>query len=517
MEAFVNCNTSGLAVYTQPLNQREVEHLYRRCSFGASKEVIDQSVGRTASELMAGILAEAQAAPLLPVYPWSNWTNDDYPEDDDLRRDLYEGQISELSLDYAKALLANGLRDRMSFFWSNHFVTELRVYNCASFLHEYITCLQRYAIGNFKEFVREVGLTAAMLRYLDGAFNRGDREPNENYARELYELFTLGEGNGYTEEDIVETSKALTGYTDNGGVGCARYAFNPEHFLQGDKTIFGRTGNWGYDDVIDILFEERTNEIARFIIGKLYQYLVHPDISADNPNTAVVIDGLANTLVANNFELALVLNQLLVSEHFFDPESFGVIIKSPVDLFFQFENESALPLTDVMLEQFVGVAAQLGQEFFNPVDVAGWQRDRDWISTQFIIGRWLSMDWFIGQYLQSNPEYLRNLAMELVGPANEGTSNPLIVVEAFVKHFTPKDLLTQEEFQNALDAFTIDDIPVDFYDQDYIDYYIANVDPEFTANPMLMGSWILNISMTVPTQVYVLLSHLSRQPEFQLK
>lgn len=504
MEAFVNCNTSGLAVYNQPLSAREVEHLYRRCAFGASKEIVDQYAGRTAAETVSALLTGALTAPLLPVYAWANWTNDDYPEDDDLSRELRQGQIRELRLDYAKAMLANGLRDRMSFFWSNHFVTELDVYDCASFLHEYVTCLQRNAVGNFKTFVSEIGLTAAMLRYLDGAFNRGDRPiPNENYARELYELFTLGEGNGYTEEDIVETSKALTGYTDNGGVGCAKYGFNPNHFWEGEKTIFGQTGEWGYQDVIDILFDQRPTEIARFIVGKIYQYLVHPDITTDNANTAIVINGLANTLIANNWELAPMLNQLLISEHFYDPESIGVIIKSPIDLFLQFENESALPISDTMLEQFVDTAGQLGQEVFDPVDVAGWQRDRDWISTQFMIGRWLSMDWFMSQFLESNPEGLRNLAMELVGPANEGTSNPRIVVEALVRHFTPKDLFDEGEFQNALDAFTIDDIPENYYSPDYIEDGLS--------------IWILNISMEVPVQVYTLLSYLSRQPEFQLK
>jgi len=507
MEAFVNCNTSGLAVYGQPLTQREVEHLYRRCAFGASKELIDQSVGRTATDLVAGIIGSAQTAPLIPAYPWSNWNDDDYPEDDDLRRDLYRAQLQELALDYSKGMLNHGIRDRMSFFWSNHFVTEIDVYRCASFLHEYVTCLQRNAIGNFKTFVSEIGLTAAMLRYLDGAFNRFRGEnvaPNENYARELFELFTLGEGTGaYTEEDIVEASKALTGYTDNGGVGCNKYAFNPEHFWPGDKTIFGQTGNWGYDDLIDILFAQRPTEIARFICGKIYQYLVHPDISNDNPNTGVVINGLADTLVANNWEMAPMLNQLLISEHFYDPESLGVIIKSPFDLFLQFEKETDFPLTDPMLEQFIGTASQLGQELFDPVDVAGWQRDRDWISTQFLIGRWLSMEWFLSQFFQADPESFRNLAVQLVGPANEGTSDPRIVVEAFVRHFTPKDLLTEQEFQNALDAFTIEDIPDIYYSPDFVEGGLS--------------IWILNISLEVPTQVYTLLSHLIRQPEFQLK
>lgn len=511
MKAFVNCNTSGLAVYNQPLNQKEVEHLFRRCAFGASKQVVDQSVGRTAVELVSGIINDALAVPTLPAYPWSTWNNSNYPEDDDLASDLYRAQVEELRIDYAKAMRANGLRDRMSFFWSNHFVTELDVYNCAAFLHEYVTCLQRNALGNFKTFVSEIGLTGAMLRYLDGSRNRFrnvNTAPNENYARELYELFTLGEGTTtpdgsptYTEADILETAKALTGYTDNGDIGCNAYSFNPNHFWEGEKTIFGQTGNWGYDDVINLLFDQRPTEIARFIVGKLYQYLVHPDISEGNVTN--VINGLADTFVANNFQLAPVLNQLLISEHFFDEESIGVIIKSPIDLFFEFSNETGFSVPDNMLEQMVDTAGQLNQTLFDPVDVAGWQRDRDWINTNIVIGRWLSTEYFNELFFAADPESFRTLALELVGPANQNTSNPRIVVEAFVNHFTPKGLLTEQDFQNALDVFTIDDIPENYYSPDFIEDGLS--------------IWILSVSMEVPTQVRFLLNHLIRQPEFQLK
>ena len=178
---------------------------------------------------------------------------------------LIRSQQEEFKLAYTNSLLDNNLRDRLSFFWSNHFVTELDVYNCNSFLYHYINCLQRNAIGNFKTFVSEIGLTSAMLYYLDGVYNNGNN-PNENYARELYELFTLGEGNGYTEEDIIETAKALSGYVERGEIGCEQVHFDASKFNTESKTIFGRTGNWGYDDVIDILFEERANRNRLFYL-----------------------------------------------------------------------------------------------------------------------------------------------------------------------------------------------------------------------------------------------------------
>ena len=222
-------------------------------------------------------------------------------------------------------------------------VTELRIYNCAGFLYYYINCLQRNAIGNFRTLISEIGLTNAMLFYLDGAFNNGNN-PNENYARELYELFTLGEGNGYTEEDIVETARALSGYTDRGEEGCSPVNYRADRHDNGEKTILGQTGNWDYDDVIEILFTQRSNEIANYICSKLYQFFVHPDIDDEAGNARTIIEGLAATFTANNFELAPVLRQLFKSEHFFDDDAVGVIIKSPFDLYFNLIKELGLPI-----------------------------------------------------------------------------------------------------------------------------------------------------------------------------
>ena len=192
------------------------------------------------------------------------------------------------------------------------------------------------------------GLTNAMLFYLDGAFNNG-RNPNENYARELFELFTLGEGNGYTEEDVVETSKALSGYTERGEVRWTPVLFDETAFDSGPKTILGQTGNWGYDDVIDILFQERPQEIAGFICQRLYEFFVHPDSSDAAGNAQTIISGMAATFISNDFELAPVLSQLFKSQHFFDENAIGVIIKSPFDIYLNFINETGFNASETNL------------------------------------------------------------------------------------------------------------------------------------------------------------------------
>ena len=332
MEYFVNCNTSTLAPYTTPLDKYRAAHLYRRLGFSASVQTINAAVGANAGTLVNSLINEAVTMPPTPAPAWADWNNNNYPADDDLAGQVRRAQSEEWRISYTNGLLNNNLRDRLSFFWSNHFVTELDVYDCNSFLYYYVNCLQRNAIGNFRTFISEIGLTSAMLYYLDGVYNNGNN-PNENYARELYELFSLGEGNGYTEEDIIETAKALTGYVERGEIGCEPVLFDPTKFDAGPKTILGQTGNWGYDDVINILFQQRPNEIAGFICQKLYEYFVHPDSSDDAGNAQMIISGMANTFVASNFEIAPVLAQLFSSQHFFDDEAIGVIIKSPFDIY----------------------------------------------------------------------------------------------------------------------------------------------------------------------------------------
>ncbi len=502
MEFFVNCNTSSLAPYTAPLDPSRVRHLFRRAGFSASVQTVNQASGTSANALVDALINEAQNLPPMPTPEWAAWNRDNYPADDDQARTLIRSHIETFRLDYTRGLLNNNLRDRLSFFWSNHFVTELDVYESPAFLFEYIQCLQRNALGNFKTFVSEIGLTNAMLFYLDGAYNNG-QNPNENYSRELFELFTLGEGNGYTEEDVVETSRALSGYTERGEVRWTPVIFDVTTFDAGSKTILGRTGNWGYDDVIDILFDERPNEIARFICQKLYEFFVHPDSDDDAGNAQSIISGMANTFVASNFEIAPVLSQLLKSQHFFDDNAIGVIIKSPFDLFLNFVNESGFNYSDTTLSFSIESSRLLGQEVFDPFDVAGWQRDRTWINTNFMIGRWLTAEVLIQGFFQESPEQFRNLAMEAVGAAESNTSNPETVVRALVNKFLPKGLLTPQEFENAMSVFKIEDVPENYYGSDY--------------TPGGLGLWMLTVSMEVPQQVFLLMMHLSRQPEFQLK
>ncbi|NER12943.1 DUF1800 family protein [Leptobacterium flavescens] len=486
MEIFSDCNTASLNPYVptaeNPWDASKINHLYRRMGFSASAQTVNTAQHQNPSNLVDSLIDQALNIPLLTAPAWAQWNDSNYSGDDDQVRDTKNTQVEEWALTVTRGMITNNLRDRLSFFWSNHFVTEYREYQCPAYLYQYYEVLQQYALGNFREFTREVGLTPAMLMYLDGGRNRRGA-PNENYARELYELFTMGEGNGYTEQDILETARALTGYTDR-PVDCGTISFDTSTFDPGSKTIFGRAGNWGYDDVIDILFDAHPRLIGTFICTRLYNFFVSPVTNEQ------IVDQLVDTFVNNDFEIAPVLRQLFKSEHFFNEETIGVVIKSHFDFFINFINETGLSYTDDTLSWMLNSCRLAGQQLFSPVDVAGWQRNRSWINSNSLILRWNMLDTLVTRAWEANQEQFRDFALAVAGDTNDFE----FVVRSICGKLMAKELFSEAEMQVACDAFK----------------------GAMTDDHMTNGAWNL-YNEHVPLQVFQLLIHLIRQPELQLK
>ena len=377
-----SCNTSTLIPYVpsvdNPWNAAKARHIYRRLGFGAPPSVINSTLFLSPSNFIDSLIDNALALPTAEAPFWSTYSVSDFSN--------FEEENGQYILDWGynsiNDLFVENLRGRLTIFWMNHFVTELGTYFYAPYMYEYYATIQDHSIGNFKEFTRDIGRTSAMLIYLNG-FENTNFSPNENYARELYELFTIGEGNGYTQNDIIETSRALTGYNHWGEPGGSIF-FDPSTFDDGEKTIFDQVGNWGYDDVINILFEQRSNEIALSICEKLYAFFVSPAI--DQLIRSEIISPLAQTLIDANFELAPMLRQLFKSEHFFDERTVGVIIKSPYDTILNYINENNFFYDDEIIEAIHSFTTLVGQSLYNPPDVSGWQRDEDWISSSTLTG-----------------------------------------------------------------------------------------------------------------------------------
>ncbi len=476
------CNSGTLATYiptTQnPWNKNRVQHFYRRLGFGATDANIASALALTPSTFVENKINDVINLGVSTPTSWESMTYGEYTDPDN----EIPLQHQELFINFEHDMISQSLRGRFTLFWSNHFVTRLEDYWCPSWMHNYYKTLQQYAFGNFKEFVRAIGVTPAMIVFLNSYENTAT-SPNENYARELYELFTLGVNNNYTQTDIVETAKALTGYTGYTEY-CAPITFNSNDFDTGSKTIFGQTGNWGYDDVIDILFQERASEIANYICGKLYAYFISPEI-----DTAIVSQ-LAITFITNNFELTPVYKQLFKSEHFFDNEAIGVAIKSPYDMFNAFVNESISNIDDDFLLNIIWYNGEIGQEMFGPIDVAGWQGNHDWINSSTLVGRWQLIEWYLWRIWDTNREALRTFAVSLAGTSTD----PFEIAKIIVDHLLPNGLQTLADYVIARDVLK-DQVPQNYYDNNL---------------------WNLQWD-SAPYQVLVLLFHISKLPEFQLK
>ena len=347
--------TGPLAPYGPPLTEADARHLVRRTGFGAPRARVLPLVGQTAADAARLLLDEAAASPAPATPAW------------------YAPTATDVNLLYAETdnvvrrMVTDPVREKLTLFWHNHLAAELRVYNNPAWGWLYYTLLRGRALGNVRALVGEIGKAPAMLRYLNG--NQNTRSaPNQNYGRELLELFTMGQyapdGTlNYTETDVVEGARALTGWRIRNGT---EVYFTASLFDPGTKTFLGQTGAWGYDDVVRIVFEQRGPLVARFVARKLLAFYV-----AHRPDPAAEA-ALADVLVANGFELRPALDALFASEHFYTPGLRGGLVKAPTDL-------------------YVGTAAQLGvaagalnatyvrdrtrerdEYLFNPPDVAGW-------------------------------------------------------------------------------------------------------------------------------------------------
>ncbi|MEM6646174.1 MAG: DUF1800 domain-containing protein [Bacteroidota bacterium] len=384
--------TSSLTQDTAPLDRRRATHLLRRATLGPTPDRVDALLGRTPSEAVDALLAEAAATPLPPD---PSWVNAEYPEDggEAAEEAFFDQNLEEwlpvVQGTWLDECIAEGLRPRMTLFWHNHFVTGWEKYELAPVAHRYVQTLRRHAIGHFPSFVEAIGTEPAMLFYLDGIENLADA-PNENYARELLELFTMGrldqQGQpNYTEQDIAEMARALTGWI----VGDEYRAFFEEDaWDSGTKTFLGRTGRFNHTDVVRILFETRAPQIAYFIAGKLYQEFVY-----EQPDAAVV-QALADVMLQNNFQIAAVLRALLTSTHFFDPRFHGARIKSPVELLSGYFRALGLSSAVGLQREVVGAMGDdLEQWLLEPPNVAGWPGYRNWLGASSLPTRWQLMEY----------------------------------------------------------------------------------------------------------------------------
>ena len=261
------------------------------------------------------------------------------------------------------------LREKMAFFWHGHFACRnLNVF----YQQGLLDIIRRNALGNFGTLLKEVSRSAAMLNFLNNQQNRKGH-PNENFAREVMELFTLGRGH-YSENDVKEAARAFTGWSANLK---GEFVFRRFQHDFDSKTVLGRTGNLGGEEVLDILLEEK--QTARFITGKIYGFFVNAQ--PDNEK----VQWLADRFYNSGYDIASLLKDIFTSEWFYDERNIGSRIKSPIELLAGIQR--MLPMKVNQEEALLLLQRTLGQVLFYPPNVAGWPGGQAWIDSSSLMMR----------------------------------------------------------------------------------------------------------------------------------
>lgn len=280
------------------------------------------------------------------------------------------------------------LEEKMTLFWHSHFATGYRKVENSIHMYMQNRMFRELALDNFGDLLFRIIRDPAMLKYLDNDTNRA-RSPNENLAREIMELFSLGEGS-YSESDIKNGAKALTGYTydDN------EFYFNNEQHDETIKRVLGRSGNIDGDGFVRAILEQ--NACAQYISQKLYRHFVgeFPEERSEHARVTLrVIKQLASTMREHRYAIRPVLKRLFLSEHFYDPTIRASSIKSPAELIVGAVRTLNTPVRD--LATLVDAMGLMGQSLFQPPNVAGWSGERTWINTTTIYVRQNALNYLL--------------------------------------------------------------------------------------------------------------------------
>lgn len=280
-------------------------------------------------------------------------------------------QEKELNLAWINRMITTDgvLREKMTLFWNNHFACRT---NNAFYAQQLNNIQRSNALGNFRDLTIQVSKSPAMLQFLNNQQNHKNH-PNENFARELMELFTLGRGN-YTEQDVKESARAFTGWGfDKDG----QFVMRQHQHDDGQKTFLGKTGAFAGEDIINIILEQK--QTARFICNKLYKYLVN-----ETPDQSHV-NAMADVFYSGNYEIKPLLEFVFTSDWFYDDRNIGNLIKSPIELIVGLSRQ--FYITYLRPEALLEFQRTLGQVLLNPPNVAGWPGGRNWIDSSSLMYR----------------------------------------------------------------------------------------------------------------------------------
>ncbi len=523
----------SMAPYTGPWTKVEAGHLLRRTMFGPTNQQMLDAVSNGMAATVTSLLQLPAIGQPVAFHPdetiatfGSTWVNSVYPSDvtqaglvDNARLFSLAAWLME-RINSEQATIA----EKICLFWQNHFAASTNIDTRAAY--EYHALIRTHALGNFRQFVKDITIDPNMLLFLNGATNTL-YSPNENYARELLELYTIGKGpqigpgdyTNYKEEDVAAAAKILTGYLVDGlrsdTLTNVAANFTPILHDTSTKTLSSHFGNAvipdnganEYEDLIDVIFQQ--DEVARFICRKLYRYFVNYDLTAAVEST--VIDEMANTMIANNYDVLPVLSELFQSEHFYDVSIRGALIKGPLDMLYSMLNTTqSTPGFDLATDSEMQLsvywfADTMGQGYAAPPSVAGWPAyyqepsfSKLWVNATHIKTRF-DVSAFMTIYggIPVNGNNWEIDALTFV----DGLSDPYdapTVIDDICDVFTPKDVDALQKL--ILKSILTNSLPDFEWTLEYTDYINNPGDPTY--------------SDPVKQRVNLVLARLFQMPEF---
>ncbi|MET3538311.1 DUF1800 domain-containing protein [Chryseobacterium limigenitum] len=351
------------------------KHLLWRAGFGAGINQFEDLKNKDIKALLKDLFKEENFVEVTydtPDVETIDYMTDKSPAEKkkEIQR-INREQNSELNLNFFNKIINSNeqMREKMAFFWHGHFAS--RVQN-PKFNRQLLNIIRKNALGNFKDLLFEVSQAPAMLNFLNNQQNKKDH-PNENFAREVMELFTMGRGN-YTEKDIREGARAFTGWGyDKDGNFAERKKLHDE----ATKTFLGKTGNFTGTDALNIILEQQAT--AKFITTKIYKFFVNENVDES------IVNKLSESFYTSNYDIKKLMNDIFSSAWFYDKKNIGNRIKSPIELMVGMMR--TLPMHIQNPENLIVYQKLLGQMLLYPPNVSGWPNGKSWIDSSTLMLR----------------------------------------------------------------------------------------------------------------------------------
>ena len=365
-----------------PMGDADARHLLARTGFGPTSAELRTYAALSHHEAVDRLLREVKTEPATAP---PAWISDPAPykrpgptATEEERKAFQQSETRramELRAWWLREMLAtrSPLTERMTLFWHNHFVSGEQKVRDARLMYAQNALFRTQALGNFATLLHAVAKDPAMVVYLDNAQNRKGA-PNENFAREVMELFTLGQGH-YSERDIKEAARAFTGWGVDRASGT--FAFRPRVHDDGEKTVFEKGGDFDGDQVLDLILERR--ETALFIVDKLWKEFVSP-----TPDRQIV-ERVARDFRTSKYDLKVALRELLQANAFWSSENRATLVKSPVEIVVGTLRQLEVAPSETLPLAFA--VAGMGQNLFAPPNVRGWPGGDEWINSNTLLAR----------------------------------------------------------------------------------------------------------------------------------